>query len=103
MHCDLDHRQPWSRHGPTHRGNLCAYCPHHHALRHEHGYVTHRIHLGTYLTETGSGRRYLVTPDADLILTADDLPPRPPDDLATLFDHPDDNGDGEYLNTTSAL
>jgi len=96
MSCDLDHRQPWSRHGPSHRANLCAYCPHHHALRHEHGYVTHRIYHGTYLTETGSGRRYLVTPDADLILTADDLPPRPPPaDLATLFDHPDDHGHGE--------
>jgi hypothetical protein len=87
MICDLDHRQPWARNGPSHRGGLCTLCAHHHALRHEHGYVYHRIHIGSYLVESPSGRHWLVTPDGDLILTAEDRDPPPPaHDLAELFD-----------------
>jgi len=93
--CDLDHEKPYSAGAPSHRGALCSLCEHHHYLRHEHGYIWHRIHHGTYLVDSPSGRHYLVTPDAHLILTAEDLPPRPPPaDLAALFTQSHDNDDG---------
>jgi hypothetical protein len=78
LHCDQDHRHHHAHGGPAHRGNLCSLCPHHHALRHEHGYVFHQISLGTYLIESPSGRRWLITPDGHLILTADGPDPGPP-------------------------
>jgi hypothetical protein len=89
--CDLDHRQEWTRGGPSHRGCLCTLCAHHHALRHERGYVYHRVHIGSYLVESRTGRHWLVTPDGDLILTAEDREPGPPArDLAELFDPADE-------------
>jgi hypothetical protein len=97
LHCQQDHRQPHAHGGPTHRGNLCSLCAHHHALRHEHGYVFHHIHLGTYLLESASGRHWLITPDGDLILTGEDIQPGPPPGyVASVFgyrDHPDYHAD----------
>jgi hypothetical protein len=46
--------------------------------------------MGSYLVESRTGRRWLVTPDGDLILTAEDREPTPPvHDLADLFDPTD--------------
>jgi hypothetical protein len=42
MRCDDDHRQEWSKNGPSHRGNLCVLC----RLcrcRHNLHYAEHRI------------------------------------------------------------
>jgi hypothetical protein len=95
MHCDQDHRHHHAHGGPAHRGNLCSLCPHHHALRHEHGYVFHQISLGTYLMESPTGRRWLVTPDGHLILTADAIDPGPPPGYtAAILDDQDDHDDG---------
>ena len=95
MICDLDHRQPFAHAGPSHRGGLCTLCAHHHALRHERGFVWHRVHIGSYLVESRTGRHWLVTPDGDLILTAEDRQPGPPpSDLAELFDPADDDEAG---------
>jgi len=50
--------------------------------------VYHQIQLGTYLMESASGRHWLVTPDADLILTAEDIEPGPPAGyVASIFGH----------------
>ncbi len=95
LRCDLDHQRPHSHGGPSHRGALCSLCEHHHYLRHEHGYIYHRIHIGTYLVQSPSGQHWLITPDGDLILTAEDMPPpTPPGDLAALFHQYDPDDDG---------
>ncbi len=75
--CDDDHRQQHANGGPSHRGNLCVLCRHHHRLRHEHGFVVHRIHAATHLWQAPNGRLYLITNDGHLILTAEDADPPP--------------------------
>jgi hypothetical protein len=95
MWCQLDHRTPHARSGVSHRGNLCCLCAHHHALRHEHGYVYHQISAGTYLLDNATGQRWLVTPDAHLILTAENVEPGPPPGyVAEIFGY---RNDPDYL------
>jgi len=77
MQCDDDHRYEWARGGPSHRGNLCVLCRHHHRLRHERGFVVHQISSGTYMWEAPNGRMYVVLPDGNLLLTAENLEPGP--------------------------
>jgi hypothetical protein len=68
LNCDDDHRQEYARHGPSHRGNLCVLCKHHHRLRHELGFVVHQISAQTVLWEAPNKLLYTVLPDATLIL-----------------------------------
>jgi hypothetical protein len=89
MSCDLDHRQEWANGGPSHRGNLCALCRHHHRLRHERGYVVHQMSAGCYLWDAPNKRRYLVLPDGTLLLADDDVEPGPPPGYVSQF-FPDD-------------
>jgi hypothetical protein len=93
LHCDQDHRRPHATGGPSHRANLCSLCPHHHALRHEHGYVFHQISLATYLMESPTGRRWLITPDGHLLLTADGVDPGPPPGYTAAILGNDDEDD----------
>jgi hypothetical protein len=90
MWCDDDHRREYAKGGPSHRSNLCVLCRHHHRLRHERGFVTHEIYPGTYLWEAPNRRLYLVTPNGDLIGSADDIdPPPPPGYVRTALGQPD--------------
>ena len=85
--CDDDHRQEHTNGGPSHRGNLCSLCRHHHRLRHELGYQTYPMSgLGT-IWLAPNGRVYITGPDDNIILTVDDpdtdltgQPPEPDDD-----------------------
>ena len=94
VHCDLDHRQPWTDGGPSHRGNLDTLCRHHHRLRHEEGHTLHPFRHGAKVWQTPDGHVYLVTPDTifplpgaetgtdpDTGLPYIDLSPEPPPDV----------------------
>jgi hypothetical protein len=93
IHCDQDHRLEHANGGPSHRGNLCVLCRHHHRLRHERGYVIHDIHPST-IWQAPNGEWYLVLPDGNLILTAENDDRIPPDALLDL--PPDDWTDHDW-------
>jgi hypothetical protein len=98
MDCDDDHRYEWTRGGPSHRGNLCVLCRHHHRLRHEKGFVVHQISAGTYMWEAPNGKLYLVLPDGNLLLTAENLEPGPTLEWLLANDpHHNDDFDPEDL------
>jgi len=80
--CDLDHRQQYAHGGASHRANICSLCPRHHTLRHEHGFTYHHVGHGSYLIQSPTGQIWLVGPDGDLILTAEDDDPGPPPEYA---------------------
>jgi hypothetical protein len=70
--CDDDHRREYQHGGPSHRGNLCVLCRHHHRLRHERGFRVTNIHGSTNMWTAPNGHFYLVRPDANVILTAEE-------------------------------
>lgn len=104
MHCDDDHRQEHARKGPSHRGNLCCLCRHHHRLRHERGYVMEQIDVSTSWWRAPNGLMYLKGPDDLLNLTADldNIDYDPPPDPEPPDKEPPDNGppdpDQDYLS-----
>ncbi|MGB8359940.1 MAG: DUF222 domain-containing protein [Acidimicrobiia bacterium] len=47
-HCDLDHRKPFSRGGPTHNDNLGPLCRHHHMAKHHAPWQLERLPNGDH-------------------------------------------------------
>jgi hypothetical protein len=56
--CDLDHRIPWSRGGPTHRTYLAPVCRHDHTNRHLCGWTYRPLRNGDYLWTSPLGHHY---------------------------------------------
>ncbi len=88
MNCDDDHQQEWANNGPSHRGNLCVLCRHHHRLRHERGFVIHNISAGTGMWEAPNGMFYIVLPDATLLPVEGHQPGPPPGYVNEAFGNP---------------
>src|SRR5262245_27899128 len=65
--CDDDHRIEHQHGGPSHRGNLCVLCRHHHRLRHERGFIVSDIHHMSNMWTAPNGKEYLVLPDGNLL------------------------------------
>lgn len=61
--CDLDHRHPYSRGGPTSAENLQPLCPRHHELKHDHGWTVHRKLDGSTEWTSPTGHQYVSEPD----------------------------------------
>jgi hypothetical protein len=87
--CDKDHRQEWSRNGPSHRGNVDNSCRRHHRLRHENGFHVYRLPDGTYMWEAPNGLLYPVPPHTTLHLTTEgdngEAPNLPPSPFTQMF------------------
>jgi hypothetical protein len=83
--CDLDHRQPWTDGGPSHRGNLTVLCRRHHVMKHELGYRLEHITGGQHKWTKPNGRQYHTTDNHHQL---PDDPNQEPDQ------RPDDPGHG---------
>jgi hypothetical protein len=57
--CDLDHRRPHSRGGPTYNDNLGPLCRHHHMARHHSPWLLERLPDGDHRWTSPLGHRYL--------------------------------------------
>jgi len=57
--CDLDHRLPYSRGGPTHNDNLGPLCRHHHMARHHAPWLLMRLPNGDHQWTSPLGHTYL--------------------------------------------
>jgi hypothetical protein len=81
--CELDHRRPWHKGGPTNAGNLDDLCPRHHHLKDETEWTTERLPDDTVRWTSPTGRSYdnppatyptTVTPDpttSDIVVSDD--------------------------------
>jgi hypothetical protein len=58
-------------------------------LRHERGYVVYQMAPGYYMWDAPNKRQYLVLPDGNLLLAAQDVEPGPPPGLVS--DYPPDD------------
>ena len=67
IRCDLDHRRDHHHGGPSHRGNLCCECRHHHRLKHERGFRVHAMGRGGFFWEAPDGRLYFVPADGNIV------------------------------------
>ena len=56
--CDLDHRIPWARGGPTRRKYLAPLCRHDHGNRHLCGWTYRPLRNGDYLWTSPLGHNY---------------------------------------------
>jgi len=56
--CDLDHRRPHSRGGPTHNDNLGPLCRHHHMVRHHQPWLLERQPSGDHVWTSPLGHSY---------------------------------------------
>jgi len=56
--CDLDHRVPWSEHGPTSVDNLVPLCRHDHRIRHQAGWAHESLDDGDHRWTSGLGHVY---------------------------------------------
>lgn len=56
--CDLDHRQPWARGGPTKVRNLAPLCRHNHNIRHRCGWTYKALPSGDYFWTSRLGHTY---------------------------------------------
>jgi len=56
--CDLDHRVPWSEHGPTSVDNLVPLCRHDHRIRHQAGWAHESLDDGDHRWTSGLGHIY---------------------------------------------
>ena len=61
--------------GPSHRGNGCSLCRHHHRLKHENGFTIHGFGPAAFMWEAPDGRLYFVPGDGNVLLVEDDPPP----------------------------
>jgi hypothetical protein len=61
--CDLDHRQPYSDGGATHRDNLAALCQRHHNARHDAGWRVRPRPDGSHEWSGPTGYTYVKPPD----------------------------------------
>ena len=57
--CDLDHRRPVSRGGPTHNDNLEPLCRHHHMVRHHTQWRLERLPNGDHQWTSPLGHTYI--------------------------------------------
>jgi hypothetical protein len=57
--CDLDHRRPHSRGGPTHNDNLEPLCRHHHMVRHHTRWRLERLPNGDHQWTSPLGHTYI--------------------------------------------
>jgi hypothetical protein len=87
IRCDTDHRVDYVEGGPSHRGNGCSLCRHHHRLKHEKGFTIHGIGPAAFMWQAPDGRLYFVPGDGNLLLVEDD-PPDGADDGWDLDDAP---------------
>ena len=65
--CDIDHRQPHPDGGPSHRGNQCCLCRHHHRLKHAKGFTIQPLGPGAFMWYAQDGRLYLVPADGNVV------------------------------------
>jgi len=65
--CDIDHRQPHPDGGPSHRGNQCCLCRHHHRLKHAKGFTVQPLGQGAFMWYAQDGRLYLVPADGNVV------------------------------------
>lgn len=56
--CDLDHRNPWSRGGPTEVENLAPLCRHDHRIRHQHSWTHQPLAQGDHQWTTKLGHTF---------------------------------------------
>jgi hypothetical protein len=56
--CDLDHRQPWSKQGPTTVDNLVPLCRHDHNIRHHSGWTHRPLPNGDHIWTSRLGHTY---------------------------------------------
>ncbi len=75
IRCDTDHRVDYVTGGPSHRGNGCSLCRHHHRLKHENGFTIHGFGPAAFMWEAPDGRLYFVPGDGNVLLVEDDPPP----------------------------
>jgi uncharacterized protein DUF222 len=67
IRCDHDHRRDHHHGGPSHRGNICTECRHHHRLKHERNFRIHTIGSGGFFWEAPDGRLYYVPADGNIV------------------------------------
>jgi Domain of unknown function (DUF222) len=75
IRCDTDHRVDYVAGGPSHRGNGCSLCRHHHRLKHEKGFTIHGFGPAAFMWEAPDGRLYLVPGDGNILLVEKDPSP----------------------------
>jgi hypothetical protein len=69
--CDIDHRRNHAHGGPSHRGNACTECRHHHRLKHERQFEVHPIGPAGFMWQAPDGRLYFVPGDGLIVGVAD--------------------------------
>ena len=65
--CDLDHTIPYSEGGPTHAGNLKAYCRTHHLVKTFYDWGERQLADGTLILTSPTKHTYVTTPGSALL------------------------------------